>query len=160
MINVNPQGDIWLCKTGLKNDYKNTLTFASSSAQYSFFASKVQHTLTEYTYIKHDSSIKVGLPIDKIVNCDYLFYGNGGFESDANVVPYYYCFITNMEYVNENTTLITFETDCFQTWYWRIVYNPCFVEREHVNNDTIGHHTVPEGLETGEYIIDDKEVLQ
>lgn len=156
MINVNPQGDIWLCKTGLKNDYKNTLTFASSQAQYTFFASKVQQTLNEYTYIKHDSSIKVGLPIDKIVNCDYLFYGNGGFESDANVVPYYYCFITNMEYVNENTTLITFETDVFQTWYWRIVYNKCFVEREHTNNDTIGHHTVPEGLETGDYIVDDK----
>lgn len=156
MINVNPQGDIWLCKTGLKNDYKNTLTFATSSTQYTWFASTVQQTLHEYTYIKHDSSIKVGLPIDKIINCDYLFYGNGGFESDANVTPYYYCFITNMEYVNENTTLITFETDCFQTWYWRLVYHPCFVEREHVNDDIIGAHTVPEGLETGEYIVDDK----
>lgn len=156
MINVNPQGDIWLCKTGLKNDYKNTLTFASSQAQYTWFSSTVQQTLHEYTYIKHDSSIKVGLPIDKIINCDYLFYGNGGFESDANVIPYYYCFITNMEYVNENTTLITFETDVYQTWCWRLVYHPCFVEREHVNDDTIGYHTVPEGLETGEYIVDDK----
>lgn len=156
MINVNPQGNIWLCKTGLKNDYKNTLTFASSTAQYNFFASKIQNTLTEYTYIKHDSAVKVGLPIDKIINCDYLFYANVGFESELDVTPYYYCFITNMEYVNENTTLITFETDCFQTWYWRLVYNPCFVEREHTNDDTIGYHTVPEGLETGEYIVDDK----
>ena len=155
MINVNPQGDVWLCKTGLKNDYKNVLTFKTGENQLAFFNSKIQHTLHEYTYIKHDSSMKVGLPIDQIMNCDYLFYANGGFHNEYDWTPYYYCFITNMEYVNENTTLITFETDVFQTWYWRIVYNPCFVEREHVNNDTIGNHTVPEGLETGNYIIDD-----
>ena len=32
-----------------------------------------------------------------------------------------------------------------------------FVEREHVSNDAVGLHTVPEGLETGEYIIDSVE---
>lgn len=155
MINVNPQGDIYFCKTGLKNDYKNTLTFTSGENQYAFFQSKVIESVREYTYIKHDGAVKVGIPIDKIVNCDYLYYRNFGFTDDLNQVQFYYCFITNMEYINENTTLVTFETDCFQTWYWRIVYNPCFVEREHVNDDTIGAHTVPEGLETGEYIIDD-----
>ena len=57
-----------------------------------------------------------------------------------------------MEYVNENCTDIFIETDVMQTWLYNIVWNRCFVEREHVNDDTIGNHTVPEGLETGEYI--------
>ena len=62
-----------------------------------------------------------------------------------------------MEYVGENVTAITFETDVFQTWYFQINYKKCFVEREHVNDDSVGANTVPEGLETGEYICNSKD---
>ena len=62
-----------------------------------------------------------------------------------------------MEYVNENCTLVTFETDVYQTWMFDLVYKKSFVAREHVNDDTIGLHTIPENLETGEYIVDDVE---
>ena len=57
-----------------------------------------------------------------------------------------------MEYVNENWTRIFFETDVFQTWQFQIDYKQSFVEREHVNDDTIGLHTIPENVETGEYV--------
>jgi hypothetical protein len=59
-----------------------------------------------------------------------------------------------MKYINDEMTEITIETDVFQTWQFDIIYKPMFVEREHVSDDTIGLHTIPEGLETGEYIID------
>ena len=64
----------------------------------------------------------------------------------------YFCFITNMEYVNENCTAITFETDSFQTYQFDIHYEQSFVEREHVNDDTLGIHTVPENVELWEYV--------
>ncbi len=147
MITVTPQGQIYLCKTPLENDYKNQLTFSSSSAQLSYFNSKVVKTFDDYTYIKKDNVIKVSENIDNIINCNYLFYRNTGFTN-----KYYFCFITGMEYIAENVTAITFETDVFQTWYFQINYKKCFVEREHVNDDSIGVNTVPEGLETGEYI--------
>lgn len=147
MINITPQGVINLCKTPLENDYKNQLTFTSKSNQLSYFNSKIIKTYEDYTYIKKDNIIKVPENIDKIINCNYLFYKNIGFTNKT-----YYCFITNMEYINENCTAITFETDCFQTWQFDINYNKCFVEREHVSDDTIGKHTIPENLEHGEYI--------
>ena len=150
MITVNPQGQIRLCKTPLENDYKNQLTFNNATDQFNYFNSKVQHRFDNYTYIKKDNVINVGIHIDQIIDCNYLFYQNVGFPN----AKYYYCFITNMEYVNENCTKITFETDCFQTWLFQIKYNKCFIEREHTNNDTIGTNTIPENLETGEYIID------
>lgn len=146
-MTVTPQGQIYLCKTTLENDYKNQLTFANASAQLTYFNSRIQHTYDNYTYIKKDNVIKVGSNIDSIIDCNYLFYKNTGFTT-----KYYFCFITDMKYINENCTEITFETDCFQTYQFQITYNKCFVEREHVNNDTYGLHTVPEGLETGEYI--------
>lgn len=150
MISVDPQGSIYLCKTPLENDYKNQLTFANISAQSSYFASTVAKTFTDYNYVRKDGYIVVDAPIDTIRDCNYLFYNNTGFSNRT-----YYCFISKMEYVSENSTRIYLETDCFQTYYFDIEYNPCFVEREHTNDDTIGSNTVPENLETGEYKIAD-----
>ena len=153
-ISITPQGSVYLCKTPLENDYKNQLTFASASAQQTYFASKVIKTETDYTYIKKDNVIKVGLPIDTIIDCNYLYYINTGFTT-----KYYYCFITNMEYINENCTAITIETDVWQTYMFDVVKKSCFVEREHVNDDTIGNNTVPEGLDTGEYVVNSIESI-
>ena len=146
-ISVTPQGQIYLCKTPLVSDYKHQLTFSNLQAQLSYFNSKIEKTFDNYTYIKHDNLIKVGENIDNILNCNYLFYKNTGFTN-----KYYFCFITNMEYINENCTAIYFTTDVFQTWQFQINYHPCFVEREHVNDDTIGAHTVEENLNVGEVI--------
>lgn len=146
-ITISPQGQIKLCQVPLVNDYKNQLTFASSTAQLTYFNSKVKKTYSNYTYIKKDNVIKVNETIDTIINCNYLFYTNVGFTTKT-----YFCFITNMRYVNENCTEITFETDVFQTWYFELLYKPCFVEREHVNDDTIGKHTIPENLSVDEVI--------
>ena len=156
MITVTPQGQVYICKTPLENDYKNQLTFATKIAQEKYFNSTIIKTLDNYTYIKKDNVIKVGINIDEIIDCNYLFYKNTGFSNKI-----YYCFITKMEYINENCTAITIETDCFQTWYFDIRYKKCFVEREHVNDDTIGAHTIPEGLETGDYVdqyVDNEEM--
>ena len=151
-MTITPQGQLYLCKTPLENDYKNQLTFSNANAQMTYFNSRVQRTFDNYTYIKKDNSVKVGVNIDEIIDCNYLFYKNIGFTN-----KWYFCFITNMEYVNENCTLITFETDCYQTWLFQIQYKQSFVEREHVNDDTIGLHTVPENLETGEYVVNSQE---
>ena len=151
-MTITPQGQLYLCKTPLQNDYKNQLTFSNANAQMTYFNSKIQKTFDNYTYIKKDNSVKVGVNIDDIIDCNYLFYKNIGFTN-----KWYFCFITNMEYVNENCTLITFETDCYQTWLFQIEYKQSFVEREHVNDDTIGLHTVPENLETGEYIVNSSD---
>lgn len=149
---ITPQGQIYLCKTPLVNDYKNQLTFANKNAQLAYFNSTIQKTYDNYTYIKKDNVIKVGENIDDLIQCNYLFYKNTGFTD-----KYYFCFITNMEYINENCTAITIETDVFQTWFFDIVYKPCFIEREHVNDDTIGIHTIDENLNVGEVIEEEQE---
>ena len=149
MISITPQGSVYLCKTPLENNYKHQLTFTSTTTQRNYFTSNsvLKHTCNDFTYIKKDSQIVVDYPIDTIIDCNYLYYKNTGFTT-----KYYYCFITNMEYVNENATRITFEVDAFQTYMFDITYKQSFVEREHVNDDTLGKNLVPENLETGEYV--------
>lgn len=149
MKSVEPQGEIYLCSTPLEKDYQNELTFNNLSSQLAYFNSTIKHTLDNYTYIRKESIINVGLNIDDIINCNYLFYKNKGFTE-----KYYFCFISDMQYVNENCTAIKIETDCFQTWQFDLIYKPSFVEREHVNDDTVGANTIPENLETGEYVLE------
>lgn len=150
MITITPQGSVYLCKTPLENDYQHQLTFANATAQLNYFNSKISYTCNDVTYIKKDNQIVVDYPIDTINTCNYLFYKNTGFTT-----KYYYCFITNMEYVNENATRITFETDVYQSYMFDIEYKKSFIEREHVNDDTIGKNTTPEGLETGEFVVNE-----
>ena len=149
MITITPQGNVYLCETPLENDYKHQLTFTNATAQRNYFnsSSVLKRVCNDFTYIKKDNQLIVDYPIDSIINCNYLFYVNTGFTN-----KYYYAFITNMEYVNENATRITFEIDAFQTYMFNIVYKKSFVEREHVNDDTLGKNLVPENLETGEYV--------
>lgn len=152
-ISITPQGSITLVKTPLENDYKNTFTFSTLANQTSYFdglSSKIVAG-NDYTYMKKDGKIRVSKNVDDIINYNYLYYTNTGFTTKR-----YYCFITRMEYVNENCTDVYIETDVFQTWYFQIVWNRCFVEREHVSNDTRGAHTIPEDVETGEYITNSK----
>lgn len=148
MISISPQGQVFLCKTKLEADYKNQLTFTNKQAQENYFNSTIFKSYNDYTYIKKDNVINVNENIDSIIVCNYLFYRNNGFTNDT-----YYCFIVNMEYVNENCTRIYIETDVWQTYQFSITYNASFVEREHTNDDTIGANTYPENVETGEYIV-------
>ena len=149
-ITITPQSEIKIVKTKLENDYKNTLNFTTIQKQNEYFDGLTGITVGEdnYTYVKKDSTIDVEIPYDSLIGYNYLYYINTGFTTKR-----YYCFITNIKYINENTTRLTIETDVIQTWQFDMVLNRCFVEREHVNDDTIGKHTVPEQLETGEYII-------
>ena len=61
--------------------------------------------------------------------------------------------LLDYNYKIASSDLLKYTIDEFSTWfdYWNP--EPCFVEREHVNDDTIGANTVPEGLECGEYVI-------
>ena len=55
-----------------------------------------------------------------------------------------YNFITSIEYLNEGTTAIHFTRDVFQTWMFDYDKTACYVEREHVADDTKYAHTVRE----------------
>ena len=154
---MNPQSRIWLCKSNLENDYKNTLTFSSITAQRNYFIGNPSDptdtgistkSYSEYTYLRLEQAIKVDDLIDNIDTNNYLVLINNN--------KYYYYFITSMDYIDEETTKIHIELDVMQTYFFDIEYKQTFVEREHVTDDTPGKHTIPEGLETGDYICNER----
>lgn len=151
MINIIPQSEVKLLKVPLEKDSEHTLSFNNIKDQTAYFLSNAVKSYTDFTYVRDSQSIVVDGNYDTIYTCNYLMYKNTGFNN-----KYFYAFITKMEYVSENSTRIYFEIDSLQTWYFQINYNEVFVEREHVSNDTIGLHTVPENVELGDYVSEER----
>ena len=154
MSAITPQTELRLLKCPLEEDNKHQLTFANATAQYNYFNGLTHLTADNFTYQRKDSIIRYPEHIDNLLGYNYVMYQN-----EAYTNKWFYAFITNMEYVNDHMTNITIKTDCFQTWQFDIVYKKSFIEREHVNDDTVGNHTVPEQVETGEYVCNDKGYL-
>lgn len=147
---IVPQSDVILLKVPLEIDELNQLTFANATAQYNYFSSLPKIEFDNFTYQRKDGVIRIPALYDDILNYNYVMYRN-----DAYSDKWFYAFIENMEYVNDNVTAVYIKSDVWQCWQFSLNYKPVFVEREHVNDDTIGKHTVPENLEIGEYIIND-----
>lgn len=140
---------ILLSNVPLDNTYQNTLTFASSIAQQGYFQSKAISgmTFSGLTYQRTDRALRAEVNVEQLWNCNYLMFQNTNFGS-----KWFYAFVTNVEFRGQNVTYVYFEIDVMQTWAFDYSLKPCFVEREHVNDDAIGLHTLPENLELGPYV--------
>lgn len=131
----------------LDNTYKDTLYFANEGAQVSYFLSKMKVQFANYTYIRKENKIRVEATADTLFDCNYIMWQNPSFGT-----KWFYAFIINVEYLNNETAEITFEIDEMQTWYFDYAIKQSFIERNHTVTDVIGDNLVPDNLELGEYV--------
>ena len=141
---------VYLLHVPLENDYKHTLIFETAGAQQSYFQSKTVKSYTDFSYQRKDNVIRVPEQYDTVLNCNYVMYQNKAYSD-----KWFYAFITDIKYVNDDRTDISIETDVLQTWHFDYQVQTSFIERMHVFDDDIGKHTIPEQLETGEYVAND-----
>ena len=153
---IIPNSDIILLKCPLEIDEINQLTFSNATAQYNYFNSLPKIECSNATYQRKDEVVRFptdpsleGVTYDDLIQYNYCMYKNTAWDD-----KWFYAYIRSITFDNPGMSLIELETDVFQTWQFDITWKRCFVEREHVNNDTVGLHTVPENVETGEYIVD------
>jgi hypothetical protein len=148
---ITPNSDVILLKCPLELDQENQLNFANATAQYNYFNGLSKYVAgTDFTYQRKDNIIRISAKYDDLISYNYVMYRNDNYSN-----KWFYAFIEKMEYINDSMTSVKIKTDTFQTWQFDLTYKRTFVEREHVNDDTIGLHTVPEGLDVGEYKIVD-----
>lgn len=144
---------VYLLQVPIELDNKNQLDFDNATEQYNYFISqKVKDfNYTDGSYVRKDNVLYVPFHIDKLWAVNYLMYQNTDFTN-----KWFYCFITNKEYISDECTKCTITTDVFQTWQFDYKIKRSFVEREmiDVDDDVPGANLYPEGLETGEMQID------
>ena len=149
---VTPDTNIRIIKCPLKLDESNQLTFSNATDQYNYFTSLPYLVEPELTYQRKDGVIRFRtgenqIQFEDLLQYNYVMYQNTSYDS-----KWFYAYVTDIKYVNDGMSEMTIETDVFQTWQFEIQYMNSFIEREHVSDDTVGAHTIPEGLETGDYV--------
>lgn len=139
---------IYLC-TGvpLSNRYDHTLYFDTPAAQTSYFAGMVNDTVNEVSYLRKSWPLKIRADMEQARRWNYLFFRN----HDEGKRWFY--FVTDVQYINDNTVELTLELDVLQTYMFDWTLRDCFVEREHTRTDNYGEHTIDEGLEAGELVV-------
>lgn len=145
---VAPNTTLYICRgVPLPSNYSDTLTFATPQAQLDYFAGKVKYTVNNLSPATLQKPLAVPYVADNLYDCNYIVFQNQNFDS-----KYFFCFITRVQYINLSTSLIYFEVDVMQTYYFNMIVQPCLVEREHSNTDTPGANTLGESLPLGEYV--------
>ena len=138
---------VYLLNVPLEDDMKNTLYFASSSAQHTYFENNIGKTYTNVSYVSETKTFRCKDEIDTIRQYNYIMWQNTAYSN-----KWFYAFIKKMEFVSGGFTDVIYEVDPLQTYMFDITVRPSFIEREHTNDDTVGNNLIPEGLEHGEYV--------
>lgn len=146
---IAPDTNIWILRgCPLDAGYENSIIFDDAAKQRAWFTEFEILALAAYSYQRAGlNTLRVGVPISRIYDANYLI-----FQNSAYMDKYFYAFIERVEYINDNVTEIQYKLDVMQTWLFDYRLGASFIERQHVPDDTIGANTVPENLETGEYI--------
>lgn len=152
---IEPNTTIRLLKNcPLDPSYDHTIYFATEGAQVSYFQGLTKYTLTNQTYQRvNRGTMRVAYKAEDLYDCNYLMFQNSAFGS-----KWFYAFIKSVEYVNNVTSEITFEVDVMQTWFFDCEIHDCFVERNHVLDDTPFTWFASEPLTPSEYLVDASEI--
>lgn len=155
---VAPTSRIILLKNPIEIDYLNELNFATRQAQFNYFYNLPKLECSNATYVRKEGVIRFptdpemeGTTYDDLLEYNYCMYQNNKWSN-----KWFYAFIKNITYDNIGMSLIEIETDVWQSWGFDITFKNSFVEREHVADDTIGKHIIPEDLEIGDPVSYDK----
>lgn len=146
---MTPNTSIYLLSNiPLSADSPDTLYFESAAAQAAYFLSKSKYTFDAQQYQRQNQkSLRINRVADDLLNCNYLIFNNANYGNKN-----FYCFITQVNYINDNCAEIIYEIDTIQTFFFELAPDRAFIERQHSITDNIGDNILPEPVELGEYV--------
>lgn len=144
---------VMICKNiKLDKGYQNVLTYTEQQMYNLCYTNKIDYA-NDFQFIKEeDNSVIVPFTYENCMKSNYMAFQNPRYSN-----KWFFAFVDSVNYVSDKATKINFTIDVFATWYEYWTAKQCFVVREHVMDDTVGLHTIPEGLETGEYICNNED---
>lgn len=153
MVNVPLSGTNIRLLSGVPfhKDYKNTRWFDTKTQQTNYFLNKPTVYVkpeSNFQRVNGGSFVSVNKSVDELWNVNYLMFQNQQYNN-----KWFYGFVTELEYVQKNTTYVHFQLDVLQTWIFETDFKPSYVVREHCplwNSDgTPVINTIDEGLDYG-----------
>lgn len=100
-----------------------------------------------YSFIRSNNSIMTGFTYEQCLQANYIAFQNSDYSN-----KWFFAWIDEVIYKGEKNTEILFTIDSWSTWFEYWTKKMCYINRQHVNDDTIGLHTINENLDVGEVI--------
>lgn len=123
-------------------DYSHVRLFSNVGEQIAYIQSKAKFPVQgNLAYIRDDTGIgiRINIAAEELRDCNYIAFQNLNYSGD-----WHYAFIDRVSYINDGLSVIYFTLDWFQTYCFNMEIQPGFVEREHVNDDTVGANLLDE----------------
>lgn len=157
MAYVAPKSWIYLIKgCPCDRSYNNTLYFEDKREQWVYMRSLATHTFTDQYYQRYERGfLRINANAEELYEINYMAFSNDRTFNPAgtptNNQKIFYCFVDNVEYINEHVTEIHYTIDIMQTYMFDYNLGQCMVEREHTLTDTLYGNLVPEDFDCSEF---------
>ena len=143
-------------------NHEHTVNFKTKESQLNWFMNRAIYYTPDCKFLKREKAVIIPLYINdsKFINCNYAMFRN-----DEGREEFY--FIINKEYKSAETTKLYLKLDVFQTYLFNISFSKytSLIDRAHFprwNNKGLPNTSVmqeEEGLECGEYVIQNKTTI-
>ena len=134
-------------------EYTNVLSYSESKMLELCQANLVAQD-NNYSFLRPTGSIMAGFTYAQCLQANYIAFQNPDYSN-----KWFFAWIDDVIYKGDKNTEIIFTVDAWSTWFDKWTKKPCFVQREHTNDDGFGKNTIPENLNVGEVIEEDYEEI-
>lgn len=160
-----PNTTILMCNVPWDSSYRDVVRFDTDEERNAYFASRsadgYAFTLNGLVYLRYGEPVRVNAPFDMVTRCNYMVVKNPLQPvppTDGRQPDVFYYFINDAKYIAPNTTQVNVQLDVWLTYYDRIEFNMCYVNKGHIGianeNSTVDnladYLTDTEGLNIGD----------
>lgn len=137
----------------IDRDYANVLSY-STNQMLALCQSKAIASADNYSFIRTNGNIYVNFPFWQCIMANYIAFQNPDYGN-----KWFFAWIDDVIYKSNENCEIQFTIDAWSTFFEDWTPKKCFINRQHVNDDTVGLHTLDENLAIGDLYSDRTDIL-
>lgn len=132
----------------MDRDYNNVLSY-SESDMLTLLRSQnhLVREASDYSFIRGTGQLDTQFTYAECLGANYIAFQNPDYSN-----KWFFAWIDDVQYRGNYNTRIIYTIDAWSTWFGDWTVKKCFVNRHHVNDDTIGANRVPENLAINDII--------
>lgn len=140
---------IILCQNiNVDKEYTNVLNY-SESQMLALCRANAIASANSYSFLRPTGTIFVGFTYAQCINANYIAFQNPDYSN-----KWFFAWIDDVIYKSDKNCEIKFTIDAWSTWFEKWTPKKCFINRQHVTDDTVGLHTIPENIDIGDLYSD------
>lgn len=158
-----PNTRVVLCSVPWDSSYRDIVRFDTDADRFAWFnhreAEGLGVVLTGMVYLKYNEPIRINVPFDQAAQYNYITVTNPTQPVPGSTTPSnLYYFVKECRYLAPNTTELVIQLDVWQTFYNRVEFNLCYVNKGHIgianthaSISSLNRYMLePEGLNAGD----------